>query len=149
MNLLGSSKPDQPLVLQLHLQRTVASHHGVQPYVKLVVIDQQWVGDVLTNNNLRAVEYLGLLISNINTLALRHVGGFDDVPLVRVLVHVRDERGRVRGHDLGLRQEVEPLLAEVVLHALHVLEHVVLARQLIAGGEVVDALVALQTAEDD
>lgn len=147
MHLLAGCKPHQTFVIQVDLQGTLTGHDGVQPDIKLVIIHQQWVGHLFTHNHLGSVQYLCLLVRNLDALALRHVGGFHDVPLVVVLLHVGNELGGVSGHDLGGRQEVEPFLALVVLHPLHVFEHVVLAGQFIAGREVVDALVPLQTAE--
>jgi hypothetical protein len=115
-----------------------------------VSIDQQGVGHISANNT--SFIYIDIIdiVNYVYPLPLRRVGWLHNpnvllgVVLLQFLV-VSIEVSKFIGEDIGVREEVEVLLAELLLHPHHVDAQTVFAGNLITLREVINLLVFIES----
>lgn len=121
--------PHQPFVLQLHFKRAPRRHDHVEADVEFVVVNEQWIVNVVRHNLLVFVSQICKLVGQEDAFALGPVRGLHDLPFVLFLVHFRDQQATVVGNDLRHRQEVEDVFPEPPLFLQHVRPEAIFPRQ--------------------
>ena len=146
--LLGG-EARQALLVYIHAQWLVARHDHVDPEIELVSVDEERVRDVARND--RSVIDVELLerLNQVDATTARRVCWFDD-PHVTLRLRLAElqvvlmEVVELIGQDVGLGDEIELQAPEALLHLHVVVAQAVLARDLVALREVIDALELVQ-----
>lgn len=146
--LLGG-EARQALLVYIHAQWLVARHDHVDPEIELVSVDEERVRDVARND--RSVIDVELLerLNQVDATTARRVCWFDD-PHVALRLRLAElqvvlmEVVELIGQDVGLGDEIELQAPEALLHLHVVVAQAVLARDLVALREVIDALELVQ-----
>jgi hypothetical protein len=124
----------------------IAGNQDVNSEIELVPIDEERVCDVARDDRGIVHVYIIDIVDDVDALALAGVCWLDDphvllaVMLLKFLV-VGVEITKLIRQDVGIRDEVEVGFPKFLLHADHVVAETILARDLVALGEVVDLLV--------
>lgn len=143
-------KTCESLLEDVNFKRLVPRDDYVDPQVKLVAIDQQWVRDVLGDHTRLVNVHIVDVVHDVDASALARVSRLNDpnvflalvlLELLVVIVKV----AKFIGKDVGVGCEIEGSLSKSFLESDNVEAEAVLPCDLVTLREVVDLLVLVET----
>jgi hypothetical protein len=144
-----TGKARQTLIIHIDPPRVKASDQDIYSEVELESINKKRVGNVLADDALLVDGHLRYVIDDVDALALRGILRLDD-PLVVLdflrlqLMKVRVEVSEFIRKYVGVGNDVEFILTELVLHLHHVIAQSVLSGELIGLREMINFLIVAQ-----
>ena len=144
-----TGKARQTLIIHIDPPRVKARDQDIYSEVELESINEKRVGNVLADDALLVDGYLRYVIDDVDALALRGILRLDDPLVVLDLLRLQLMKVRVEVSEfirkyVGVGNDVEFILTELVLHLHHVIAQSVLSGELIGLREMINFLIVAQ-----
>ena len=143
-------KSRQTFLVYVNFKRLVTRDYDIDTQVKLVSVDQQWIGDVLGDDARLVHVDIVDVVDDVDASALTRICWFDNpnilfaLMLLQLLIMVVKVAELV-WQDVGVRGEIEGRLAKPLLQAHNVEAKTILTGNLVRLGEMVQLLVLIET----